>query len=65
MLSRNKVDPLIKTVFVSATGHCNGNRKMLLALFQWIAEDIRAFNVFSYITLRTMLAALTALSISF
>lgn len=38
---------------------------MLLALSQWIAEDIRAFNVFSYITLRTMLAALTALSISF
>lgn len=38
---------------------------MLLALSQWIAEDIRAFNVFSYITLRTMLAALTALVISF
>lgn len=38
---------------------------MLLALFQWAAEDIRTFNVFSYITLRTMLAALTALCISF
>lgn len=38
---------------------------MLLALSQWIAEDIRAFNVFGYITLRTMLAALTALIISF
>ncbi|MDH5480525.1 MAG: phospho-N-acetylmuramoyl-pentapeptide-transferase [Nitrosomonas sp.] len=38
---------------------------MLLALSQWLAEDIRAFNVFSYITLRTMLAALTALAISF
>lgn len=38
---------------------------MLLTLSQWIAEDIRAFNVFSYITLRTMLAALTALIISF
>ncbi|MFO7579329.1 phospho-N-acetylmuramoyl-pentapeptide-transferase [Nitrosomonas halophila] len=38
---------------------------MLLILSQWIAEDIRAFNVFSYITLRTMLAALTALIISF
>lgn len=38
---------------------------MLLALSQWIAEDIRAFNVFGYITLRTMLAALTALVISF
>ena len=38
---------------------------MLLALSQWVAEDIRAFNVFGYITLRTMLAALTALVISF
>ncbi len=38
---------------------------MLLMLSQWLAEDIRAFNVFSYITLRTMLAALTALAISF
>lgn len=38
---------------------------MLLIISQWMAEDIRAFNVFGYITLRTMLAALTALSISF
>ncbi len=38
---------------------------MLLIITQWIAQDIRAFNVFSYITLRTMLAALTALVISF
>jgi phospho-N-acetylmuramoyl-pentapeptide-transferase len=38
---------------------------MLLELSQWLALDIRAFNVFSYITLRTMLAALTALAISF
>ena len=38
---------------------------MLLAFFQWLAQDIRAFNVFSYITLRTMLAVLTALIISF
>ena len=38
---------------------------MLLAFFQWLAQDIRAFNVFSYITLRTMLAVLTALVISF
>lgn len=38
---------------------------MLLTLSQWLAQDIRAFNVFSYITLRTMLAALTALVISF
>ncbi|MEQ1815697.1 MAG: phospho-N-acetylmuramoyl-pentapeptide-transferase [Nitrosomonas sp.] len=38
---------------------------MLLTLSQWLAQDIRAFNVFSYITLRTTLAALTALVISF
>ena len=38
---------------------------MLLTLSQWLAQDIRAFNVFGYITLRTMLAALTALVISF
>ncbi|MDR4516408.1 MAG: phospho-N-acetylmuramoyl-pentapeptide-transferase [Nitrosomonas sp.] len=38
---------------------------MLLELSQWLAQDIRAFNVFSYLTLRTMLAALTALAISF
>ena len=38
---------------------------MLLTLAQWLAQDIRAFNVFSYITLRTVLATLTALVISF
>jgi phospho-N-acetylmuramoyl-pentapeptide-transferase len=38
---------------------------MLLALTQWLAEDIRFFNVFSYITLRAVLAAMTALIISF
>ena len=40
---------------------------MLLALMQWLAEDvhIRAFNVFNYITLRAVLATLTALLISF
>jgi phospho-N-acetylmuramoyl-pentapeptide-transferase len=37
---------------------------MLLALTQWIAQDVRAFNVFQYITLRTVLATLTALAIS-
>jgi phospho-N-acetylmuramoyl-pentapeptide-transferase len=39
--------------------------KMLLALAQWLAQDIRAFNVFNYITLRAVLAILTALMISF
>jgi phospho-N-acetylmuramoyl-pentapeptide-transferase len=38
---------------------------MLLELAQWLAKDIRAFNVFNYITLRTVLAALTSLMISF
>jgi phospho-N-acetylmuramoyl-pentapeptide-transferase len=38
---------------------------MLLLLTQWLAEDIRAFNVFNYITLRAVLATLTALVISF
>ncbi len=38
---------------------------MLLELAQWLAEDIRAFNVFGYITLRAVLATLTALVISF
>jgi phospho-N-acetylmuramoyl-pentapeptide-transferase len=37
---------------------------MLLALTQWLAQDVRAFNVFQYITLRAVLATLTALSIS-
>ncbi len=38
---------------------------MLLELAQWLAKDIRAFNVINYITLRTVLAALTSLMISF
>ena len=38
---------------------------MLLALTQWLAQDVRFFNVFNYITLRTVLATMTALLISF
>ncbi len=38
---------------------------MLLELAQWLAKDIRAFNVFTYITLRAVLACLTALVITF
>ena len=38
---------------------------MLLELANWLASDIRAFNVFNYITLRAVLATLTALAISF
>ena len=40
---------------------------MLLILSQWLSQDLnlRGFNVFSYITLRAVLAAMTALTISF
>ena len=38
---------------------------MLLLFAQWLAQDVRAFNVFGYITLRTVLATMTALIISF
>ncbi len=40
---------------------------MLLALTQWLATvtDIRTFNVFNYITLRAVLAAMTALFFGF
>src|SRR3569832_1894619 len=38
---------------------------MLLWLFQHLGQDVRAFNVFNYLTLRAVLATLTALTISF
>ncbi|HEY0563524.1 MAG TPA: phospho-N-acetylmuramoyl-pentapeptide-transferase [Methylophilus sp.] len=38
---------------------------MLLELARWLAHDIRGFNVINYITLRAVLATLTALAISF
>ncbi len=38
---------------------------MLLALAQWLAEDVRTFSVFNYITLRALMAAMTSLLISF
>lgn len=38
---------------------------MLLALARWLAHDIHGFNVFNYITLRAVLATMTALVISF
>ena len=38
---------------------------MLLELAQWLAKDVRLFNVFNYITLRAVLATMTALVISF
>ena len=36
---------------------------MRLELSQWLARDVRSFQVFSYITLRAVLATLTALAI--
>lgn len=38
---------------------------MLLELAHWLARDYRGFGVFNYITLRAVLATMTALSISF
>jgi len=38
---------------------------MLLLMAQWLSEDVRAFSVFNYITLRAVMAAMTALLISF
>ena len=37
---------------------------MLLELALWLGKDARFFNVFGYLTLRTMLAAGTALLLS-
>jgi len=36
---------------------------MLLELARWLAQDIRAFNVFNYITLRAVLAMMSSLAI--
>jgi len=38
---------------------------MLLELARWLSHDIHGFNVFNYITLRAVLATMTALAISF
>ncbi|HPB90159.1 MAG TPA: phospho-N-acetylmuramoyl-pentapeptide-transferase [Rugosibacter sp.] len=38
---------------------------MLLELAQWLARDYRGFGVFNYITLRAVLATMTALAIAF
>jgi phospho-N-acetylmuramoyl-pentapeptide-transferase len=37
---------------------------MLYELAQWLGRDVRAFNVFGYLTLRAVLATLTALALS-
>lgn len=36
---------------------------MLLELFKWLAQDVRAFNVFNYLTLRAVMATMTSLLI--
>ncbi|WP_444542286.1 phospho-N-acetylmuramoyl-pentapeptide-transferase [Deefgea rivuli] len=36
----------------------------MLMLLQWLGESVRAFNVFNYLTLRAVLATITALTIS-
>jgi len=38
---------------------------MLLYVAEWLQRDVRAFNVFTYITLRAVLGTMTALVISF
>ena len=38
---------------------------MLLYLFDWLAEDFSAFNVFRYLTFRAICGVLTALTVSF
>ena len=38
---------------------------MLYSLFEWLAHDISAFNVFRYLTFRAILGVLTALAICF
>ena len=54
-----------RVVEQSVLHRCTEEEPMLLALAQWLAQDIRFFSVFNYITLRTVLAAMTALVISF
>src|SRR5205085_1856928 len=46
-------------------GERNEALPMLLELAQLFAKDVRAFNVFNYITLRAVLACLTSLVLSF
>ena len=41
-----------------------GGNNMLLLLAQWLGGEVRAFNVFNYLTLRTVLAMATSLCIS-
>ena len=56
----------MERVVAALTGASSGGvHSMLLWLSEMLAREIRTFNVFSYITLRAVLAAMTALVISF
>ena len=54
----------MERVVAALTGSRRGRALMLLELAQWLAKDVRLFNVFNYITLRAVLACLTALAVS-
>ena len=56
----------MERVVAALTGPGGGRRAlMLLLLSEWLEQYVRAFNVFGYITLRAVLATMTALVISF
>ena len=57
----------MERVVAALCGSSGGGRGalMLLWLTELLAKDIRAFNVFSYLTLRAVLSCMTALLISF
>ncbi len=55
----------MERVVSALAGTAAGGALMLLALANWIATEVRTFNVFGYITLRSVLATMTALVISF
>ena len=56
----------MERVVAALTGRAARRRPlMLLLLTEWLAQYVRTFNVFGYITLRAVLATMTALVISF
>ena len=55
----------MERVVAALAGAVGGDALMLLWLTELLAKDVRAFNVFQYLTLRAVLACMTALVISF
>ena len=55
----------MERVVAALTGAGRGRALMLLWLTELLAREVRAFNVFGYISLRAVLATMTALVISF